>query len=477
MTTNSIVRTRFAPSPTGYLHVGGARTALFCWLYARHFGGQFILRIEDTDRERSTQAAVDTILDGMAWLALDIDEGPYYQTQRMDRYGRYIERLLDEDKAYHCYCSREELDAMRADQRARGETPRYDGRCRDRHASRPGVEPVVRFKNPLEGEVQVNDRVLGPTVFANAQLYDLIIARPDGTPTYNFTVVVDDLEMQISHVIRGNDHLNNTPRQINIFKALDAPLPEFAHLPMINGSDGKKLSKRHGAVSVTEYRDDGYLSAALVNYLARLGWSHGDQEIFSRDELVQALDIADVNNSAAVFDTEKLGWLNQQYIKSEPADVLAADLLHRLHQQGIDTDSGPDPLAVVEVQRERARTLVEMTEKSLFAYQDFDAFEPAAAKKHLRPVSLEPLTRILSVLEAIPDWTPQALDAAVRETVETLGIKLGKLAQPLRVALTGSAASPSIDRTLFLTGRHRSLERIRVAIDFLHKRISDSQAP
>ncbi len=474
MSINSTVRTRFAPSPTGYLHVGGARTALFCWLYARHAGGQFILRIEDTDRERSTDAAVQTILEGMRWLNLDYDEGPFYQTRRMDRYGQYIERLLDEDKAYHCYCSREELDEMREAQRARGETPRYDGRCRDRHEPRPGVKPVVRFKTPLDGVVTVDDLVLGTTEFANSQLDDLVIARPDGTPTYNFTVVVDDLEMKISHVIRGNDHLNNTPRQINIFKALGAPLPEFAHLPMINGSDGKKLSKRHGAVSVTEYRDAGYLSDALVNYLSRLGWSHGDQEIFSRQELIDAFDIKAVNKAAAVFDVEKLGWLNQHYIKAAQGDDLAEELIQRLNQRGINTASGPDPLAMVEVQRERARTLEELTDKSLFAYQDFDTFEPVAAKKHLRPVALLAMLRIREALEKITDWTPQALDAAVKETAESLEIKLGKLAQPLRVALTGSAASPSIEQTLFLTGKRASLERINRAIEFLYKRANDS---
>jgi len=335
---------------------------------------------------------------------------------------------------------------------------------------------VVRFKNPLSGEVQVNDLVLGTAVFANAQLDDLVIARPDGTPTYNFTVVVDDLEMNISHVIRGNDHLNNTPRQINIFKALDAPLPEFAHLPMINGGDGKKLSKRHGAVSVTEYRDAGYLSDALVNYLARLGWSHGDQEIFSREELIEFFDIIDVNKAAAVFDTEKLGWLNQQYIKSAPAEILVAELQQRLGAQDIAIAAGPDPLAVVEVQRDRARTLAELADKSLFAYRDFDDYEPAAAKKHLRPVSLEPLKQILERLEALPDWTPQALDALVKDTAQNLDIKLGKIAQPLRVALTGSAASPSIDQTLYLTGRARALARIARAIDFLHQRAGSPQA-
>ncbi len=476
MTTNPTVRTRFAPSPTGYLHVGGARTALFCWLYARHCGGQFILRVEDTDRERSTQAAVETIIEGMDWLQFDYDEGPIYQTRRMDRYGRYIEQLLAEDKAYHCYCSRDELDEMRAAQRGRGETPRYDGRCRELQTPKPAVEPVVRFKNPLDGEVQVDDLVLGPTVFANAQLDDLIIARPDGTPTYNFTVVVDDLEMEISHVIRGNDHLNNTPRQINIFKALGAKLPEFAHLPMINGGDGKKLSKRHGAVSVTEYRDEGYLSDALVNYLARLGWSHGDQEIFTRDELIDTFDIHDVNKAAAVFDTEKLTWLNQHYIKSAPAQVLAGELVERLSCKGVDIDSGPDTLATVEIQRERVRTLAELADKSMFAYTDFEAFEPAAAKKHLRPVALEALERALAVLEVLEKWTPEALDAAVRETAQALDIKLGKLAQPLRVALTGSAASPSIDQTLYLTGRQRSLDRIRKAIEFTQQRAADSQA-
>jgi len=458
------VRTRFAPSPTGYLHVGGARTALFCWLYARHCGGQFVLRIEDTDRERSTESAVQAILDGMSWLGLDWDEGPFFQTQRMDRYREQVDRLLDADKAYHCYCTREELDAMRAAQRERGENPRYDGRCRDRRDPRPGVEPVVRFKNPTAGEVLVDDIVLGQARFANAQLDDLVIARSDGTPTYNFTVVVDDLEMGITHVIRGNDHLNNTPRQINMLEALGGERPAFAHVPMIHGPDGRKLSKRHGAVGVMQFRDEGYLPDAVVNYIARLGWSQGDQEIFSRDELVELFDIHDVNKAASVFDTEKLGWLNQHYIKAADAGTLAGELDQHLRRLGADPRQGPPLPQVVDVQRERARTLVEMAEKSLFAFSAPGAYDEKAAAKHLTGDVRPLLLALRERLGALDGWSGEDLDAAVRETADDAGVKLGKLAQPLRVALTGSAASPPIDQTLLLVGRERTLERIDSAL-------------
>lgn len=461
------VRTRFAPSPTGDLHVGGARTALFCWLYARHHGGEFVLRVEDTDRERSTDAAHKAILDGMNWLRLDWDEGPYYQTERMDLYKVQVEKLLDEDKAYHCYCSREELETMRNEQRARGENPRYDGRCRDRREPRPGVAPVVRFKNPLGGEVLLDDRILGEIRVANEQLDDLIIARSDGTPTYNFTVVVDDMEMRITHVIRGNDHVNNTSRQINLFDALGGTMPVFAHLPMIHGADGRKLSKRHGSVSVMQFHEDGYLSDALVNYLARLGWSHGDQEIFSRDELVELFDISEVNKGASVFDPEKLGWLNQHYIKQAGTQELTVELREHLVRLGGDCEEGPSLGAVVEVQRERARTLVEMAQKSLFAFQEFDAYDEKAANKHLKATAGPLLASLRARLAMLDAWTAPELDRAVRDSAEASEVKLGALAQPLRVALTGSAASPPIDQTLLLVGRSRALARIDRAIEHL----------
>ncbi|MFT5448245.1 MAG: glutamyl-tRNA synthetase [Gammaproteobacteria bacterium] len=461
------VRTRFAPSPTGDLHIGGARTALFCWLYARHHGGEFILRVEDTDRERSTDAAHKAILDGMNWLRLDWDEGPYYQTERMDLYKVQVEKLLDEDKAYHCYCSREELETMRNEQRARGENPRYDGRCRDRREPRPGVAPVVRFKNPLHGDVLLDDRILGEIRVANAQLDDLIIARSDGTPTYNFTVVVDDMEMQITHVIRGNDHVNNTPRQINLFDALGGARPVFAHVPMIHGADGRKLSKRHGSVSVMQFHEDGYLSDALVNYLARLGWSHGDQEIFSRDELVEMFDICDVNKGASVFDPEKLGWLNQHYIKEAGTQELTAGLREQLVRLAGEFETGPRLDDVVDVQRDRARTMVEMAQKSLFAFHEFDAYDEKAANKHLKAAAGPLLASLRARLAALDAWTAPLLDSAVRDSAEASEVKLGALAQPLRVALTGGAASPPIDQTLLLVGRSRALARIDRALGHL----------
>ncbi len=459
------VRTRFAPSPTGYLHVGGARTALFCWLHARHHGGTFVLRIEDTDRERSTEAAVQAILDGMRWLELDWDEGPFFQTARMERYREAVARLLDEGAAYHCYCTREELEALRAEQRARGENPRYDGRCRDRREPRPGVAPVVRFRNPDAGEVVVDDLILGPSRFSNAQLDDLIIARSDGSPTYNFTVVVDDLDMAITHVIRGNDHLNNTPRQINLMRAFGAEPPAFAHVPMIHGADGRKLSKRHGAVSVMQFREDGYLSDALVNYIARLGWSAGDQEIFSREELVALFDVHDVNKAASVFDMEKLAWLNQHYIKHAPPESLAPELERRLAALGADPASGPPLALAASVQRERARTLVEMAEKSRFAYAEPEAYDPKAAAKHLTAAAVPGLELLRGRLAALDPWEPEALESAVRESAEEAGVKLGAVAQPLRVALTGGSASPPIGETLLLVGREHALARIRRAIE------------
>ena len=464
------VRTRFAPSPTGHLHVGGARTALFCWLHARRHGGVFVLRIEDTDRARSTQESVDAILESLAWLELHCDEGPYYQSQRFDRYREYLDRLLDEDKAYHCYCSPEELEAMRADQRARGLKPRYDGRCRDGRGPSPeGRRPVVRFKNPRSGHVVVDDLIRGRMVFANDELDDLVIARPDGTPTYNFTVVVDDFEMAITHVIRGDDHINNTPRQMNILAALGATLPLYAHVPMILGPDGQRLSKRHGAVSVTQFREDGYLADALVNYLARLGWSHGDKEIFSREELEQLFDVSDVNRAASVFDMEKLTWLNQHYIKQNEAQQLARLLEGYLAKAGVDPANGPDLATVVNVQRERAKTMVDMAEKSLFAFRDLEGYDEKAAGKHLKPEAAAPLGAVRERLAALASWEPAAIHEAVTHAAEAAGVKLGKLAQPLRVAVTGTDQSPSIDSTLVLVGRERTLARIDAALAHIER--------
>ncbi len=464
------VRTRFAPSPTGYLHIGGARTALYSWLHARKHGGRFVLRIEDTDRERSTEESVNAILEGMTWLGLDYDEGPFYQTQRFDRYDEVIQQLLDQGLAYYCYCTREELDAMREEAMARKEKPRYDGRCRVRSEAREGVEPVIRFKNPTEGAVIIDDMIKGKVVISNAELDDLIIARSDGTPTYNLTVVVDDLDMGVTHVIRGDDHLNNTPRQINLLRALGAEPPTYAHVPMILGEDGKRLSKRHGAVSVMQYREEGYLPEALLNYLVRLGWSHGDREIFSLDEMIELFDIHDVNVAASTFNPDKLLWLNQQYIMAAPAEEIAHHLSIHLGKLGIDPAEGPDILEVVAAQKERAGTLVEMARISEFIYRDFDEFEAGAAKKHLRPVAREPLEKMREALAALEDWTPENLHQAVHRVAEALELKMGKVAQPLRVAVVGRAASPGIDVTLYLVGKPACLRRIDKALDYIRQR-------
>ena len=462
------VRTRFAPSPTGYLHVGGARTALFSWLYARKHGGAFILRIEDTDRERSTQESVNAILEGMTWLGLDYDEGPFYQTHRFDRYKEVIQQLLDSDHAYHCYCSKDELNSMREEQKARGDKPRYDGRCRHRSGQPPkDIAPVVRFKNPPEGVVVVDDLVKGRIVFNNSELDDLIIARSDGTPTYNLTVVVDDLDMRISHVIRGDDHVNNTPRQINILKALGAELPQYAHLPMILGSDGGRLSKRHGAVSVMQYREDGYLPEALLNHLVRLGWSHGDQEIFSLEEMIELFDLPEVNNSAASFNGDKLVWFNQHYMQHSPLEHVAQHLSHHFSKHEVDPAVGPDLMGVIEAQRERNKNLAEMAERSLFFYRNFDQYEPKAAKKHLKPELAAPLEQFREKLEKLEAWEQEAIHGALVETAEAAELKLGKLAQPVRIAVTGGSVSPPIDVTLQLLGRDKTLSRIDTMLTYL----------
>lgn len=464
------IRTRFAPSPTGYLHIGGARTALFCWLYARRHGGSFVLRIEDTDRERSTPESVQAILDGMSWLGLDWDEGPFYQTERMARYRELIDRLLAEGKAYRCYCSREELEEMREQQRARGEKPRYDGRCRERTEPREGVTPVIRFRNPLDGDVRFEDRVRGSVRFANQELDDLIIARSDGSPTYNFTVVVDDMDMEITHVIRGDDHLNNTPRQINMIKALGGEPPVYAHVPMILGDDGSRLSKRHGAVSVMQYRDEGYLPQALNNYLVRLGWSHGDQEIFSREEMISLFDIDEVNRSASTFNPEKLLWLNQHYLKETPAEEVAQALEPLLRSRGVDPDTGPALVPVVISQRERSKTLAEMADNSLFFFREFDEYDDKAARKHLRPVAEEPLQQVRERLAELEDWQAESIHGVITGVTEALELKLGKVAQPIRVAVSGGPISPPIDQTLELLGKEVTLQRLDRALAFIRAR-------
>ena len=457
------VRTRFAPSPTGFLHIGGLRTALFCWLYARRHAGQFVLRIEDTDLERSTGEAIQQILDGLEWAGLNHDAGPFYQTKRFGRYKEVIEELLAAGKAYRCYCTKEELEAMRAAQIAGGLKPRYDGRWRDRSDARPGVAPVVRFKNPLGGEVTVDDVVHGRVVFQNSELDDLIIARSDGSPTYNFCVVVDDMDMEITHVIRGDDHLNNTPRQQNMLLALGQKPPIYAHLPMILGSDGSKLSKRHGAVSVLQYRDDGYLPEAVLNYLARLGWSHGDQEIFTIEEMIRLFDIADVNKSASAFNAEKLSWLNQQHMMRVPAARIAPLLRWHLEREGVQANDEAQLEQIVLAQRERAKTVKEMAANSVFFFRAPAAYDDKAVRKHVTAEGLALLREASAQLARIEAWSAAAVHAIISGLANAKGVPLGKLAQPMRLALCGGTVSPPIDATLAVLGKAESLARLAAA--------------
>lgn len=464
------VVTRFPPSPTGHLHIGGARTALFNWLYARRHGGTFILRLEDTDRERSTEEAVQSILEGMRWLGLDWDQGPFRQTERFDRYREVAEQLLQAGRAYRCYCSKEELEAMREQAMQRGKKPRYNGRCRDRSDPPPaGVNPVIRFRSPMEGNVVVDDVVRGRVAFSNSELDDLVIARADGTPTYHLTVVVDDIDMGVTHVIRGDDHLNNTPRQINILEALGAARPTYAHVPMILGPDGKRMSKRHGALSVLQYRDEGFLPEALVNYLVRLGWSHGDQEIFDLAELIEKFDIKQINKSAATFDADKLSWLNQHYIKHGDAARLGKLLREQLQSIGIDADSGPAPERVVIALQERAKTLTEMAASVRYLYEDFSGYEDKV-EKHLDADAVTCLQALRDSLSTLPVWEQNGIHDRVQQVAEQLQLKLGKVAQPLRVAVTGGTVSPPIDVTLALLGRDRTLARIDGALNFITQR-------
>jgi glutamyl-tRNA synthetase len=458
------VVTRFAPSPTGLLHVGGARTALFSWLYARRMGGKFILRVEDTDRERSTEEAVRVILEGMAWLGLDADEGPFYQTERFDRYRQVIAGMLKAGSAYRCYCTKQELDTLRGQQIARKEKPRYTGICRERTEPRPDVEPVVRFRNPLSGTVVVEDLVHGPVTFQNSELDDLIIARSDGTPTYNFCVVVDDMDMGVTHVIRGDDHLNNTPRQMNMLRALGATAPVYAHVPMILGPDGAKLSKRHGAVSVLQYEEEGYLPDALLNYLVRLGWSHGDQEVFTRAEMIAAFDIHDVNKAASAFNPEKLLWLNQQHMVHAAPATLVPYLRAQLRRLGCDSSDQALLEGVIVAQRERTKTLKEMAYNSRFFFVEHIEIDPKAAAKCLSAESRDVLAQVREQLDRLPESNALAIHAALNDIATRLQSGLGRVAQPLRVAVTGTAVSPPIDVTLELLGRTRTFERIDAAL-------------
>ncbi len=463
-----MIKTRFAPSPTGYLHVGGARTALFSWLFSKKMGGAFVLRIEDTDRERSTGESVQAILDGMQWLKLDYDEGPYYQTQRFDRYATAIQQLIDQGDAYYCSCTKQRLELLRETQMSTKQKPRYDGNCRSL-GLKPvaGLELVVRFKNPQHGEVIFSDHVKGRVSVNNNELDDLIIARSDGTPTYNLTVVVDDMEMQITHVVRGDDHVNNTPRQINILKALGAECPEYAHLPMILGDDGKRLSKRHGAVGIMQYYEDGYLPEAMLNYLVRLGWSHGDQEIFDTAEMIEHFSLDNINKSASSFNTEKLNWINQQYMIAAPIDQIVDLVKQRLDKIGMVYELETDIDSIVELYRQRVSTINQLVDSILYCFEDFGEYDEKAAKKALRPVALEPLQCLQNEFSQLNEWKSPAIHQIIESIIERLGLNMAKVGQPLRVAVTGGSFSPPIDSTVEIIGKAKTLTRIARAISYI----------
>lgn len=458
------MRSRFAPSPTGYLHIGGARTALFAWAWAKKNKGQFVLRIEDTDRERSTKTSVDAILDGMSWLGLTHDEGPFYQTDRFDRYKEIIQQLLDEGKAYYCECSKERLQVLRDELTEKGEKAKYDGCCRDKNLS----AGVVRFKNPLEGFVSFDDEVKGLISIGNKELDDLIIARSDTTPTYNLTVVVDDHDMKIDTVIRGDDHINNTPRQINLYQALGWSLPKFAHLPMILGSDGARLSKRHGAVSVMAYRDEGFLPEALLNYLVRLGWSHGDQEVFSLDEIIELFELKNINKAPASFNQEKLLWLNQEYIKSSNTEHLIDNLSWHLERQSIDVSTGPVLQEVVEHLQNRSKTLVEMVDGLKMFYQDFNEFDEKLAKKQFK--DSKSIGLLLTKLESLDEWVAVNIKDQIKQVCDELDIGFGKIGQPFRLALSGNGNAGNIDMVAQLVGKRRTLARLQMALDYISQK-------
>ena len=459
------VKVRFAPSPTGFLHIGGVRTALFNWLYAKNHGGKFVLRIEDTDLSRSTEESIEEILESMRWLGLDWDEGPFRQTERQGIYSQKVGQLLSAGKAYHCYCTPEELDRKRSEAQKAGNKPKYDGTCRERPDSPEGAPSVIRFKAPIEGTVVVEDLLRGKVVFDIAELDDVIIQRTDGTPTYNFVVVVDDSEMGITHVIRGDDHLSNTPRQCLLYDALDFKRPQFSHISMILGQDKSRLSKRHGATSALAYRDMGYLPDAMINYLARLGWSHGDQEIFSREELIKYFSFDSVNTSAAIFDADKLSWVNEQYIQSTPPEELAQHLEPHLVKTGIlSGDHGLSPQEIAKVipcLNQRAKTLVEMAEKSAFFFKKEVEFDEKARNKFLTEDARPLLEKVIAGFSTLDDFSAENIETLFKKIVEEEGMKLGKLAQPVRVALTGTTVSPGIYDVILLLGKEETLKRLQ----------------
>lgn len=464
------IKTRFSPSPTGYFHVGSARTALYSWLYSRHNNGEFVLRIEDTDPKRSTKEGIDAIIDGMNWLSLNWDEGPYYQTKRLNRYHAVIDQMLIALSAYPCYCSKKRLENLRKEQMAKGKKPRYDGYCREHvHNHVPNEPHVIRFRNPQEGSVIFEDQIRGLIEFSNLELDDLIIRRTDGSPTYNFCVVIDDWDMKITHVIRGEDHINNTPRQINILNSLGVPIPVYAHVPMILGNDGKKLSKRHGAINVMQYRDDGYLPEALLNYLVRLGWSHGNQEIFNRDEMINYFSLNVINKSASLFNNDKLLWINHHYINSLPAKYIATQLEWHIKQLDIDIQTGPSLEDLIKLFGKRCKTLKEIASSSRYFYQDFDSFDLDVAKKHLNEIARLPLETVQKKLEAIKKWTCENVYQAIESTAKELEISIGKVGMPLRVAVTGIGKSPGIDVTVHAIGKSNSLKRIDKALIYINK--------
>ena len=463
------VITRFPPSPTGFLHVGGARTALFNWLYARHTGGRFVLRFEDTDIERSTQQSVDAILDSMAWLGIDWDEGPFFQSERLPVYREHLQRLLDTGHAYYCTCSPEEIEAMRREATARGGKPRYDGRCRDKQ--RPASDDaVIRFKAPVTGTTMVDDRVKGPIAFQNNELDDFIICRSDGMPMYNLAVVVDDITMGINTIIRGDDHVNNTPKQILLYKALGAPLPLFAHVPMVLGNDRSRLSKRHGAMSVTEYREMGYLPDAMLNYLVRLGWSHGDQEFFTRQELIEKFSLGNIGKSAGIFDPAKLLALNAEHIREAQPESLVAPLQPFLKAHNVALPDNHLMEMVITTLQPRSKTLVEMAAGALFYFQSPIVYEDKAAAKFLKPSALEPLQQLTTALTQLESFDEDQIESAFVQTMETTGLKLGKIAQPVRVALSGKTVSPGIFEMIRVLGREETLKRINQALAFIEAR-------
>ncbi len=463
-----MVRTRFAPSPTGYLHIGGVRTALFCWLYAKNQKGQFLLRIEDTDLERSTQESIDAIHEGMQWLKLNHDEEPVYQSQRMDLYHQKTEELLESGCAYRCYCTQEELDAMRKEQSEKGENPRYDGRCREIKEPKKG-EFVIRFKSPEEGKIIINDHVFGNVLVHNQELDDFILMRSNGIPTYHFSVVVDDHDTNISHVIRGDDHLKNTAKHIHLFNAFGYKLPQFIHLPMILGSDGARLSKRHGAMNILEYKQQGLLPEAMLNYLARLGWSSGDQEIFSIKELVEKFDLTHINKSSARFDAEKLKWVNQQHLSSLDNQKLSELLAEQAAKDDIELPSMEKMLLFSEAYKSRVNNLNDFLDNAHSLFSEKIKIEEKAAKKHLRSVILEPLKDLVNEFEEIT-WAKENIHGAIDNICKKHEIGFGKIGQPLRVAVTGNTISPSIDVTLALLEKEIAIIRLRTAIKNIEKR-------